>query len=78
MACGTPVITSNTTSLPEVVGGAGLMINPNDDSAMAIKMHDLLINHDLKNDLIRKGLKRSNCFDWNQSAKKTLEIYESL
>jgi glycosyltransferase involved in cell wall biosynthesis len=78
MACGTPVITSNTTSLPEVVGEAGLMINPNDDSMMAIKMHDILTNHDLKNDLIRKGLKRSKCFDWNQSAKKTLEIYESI
>ena len=51
MACGTPVITSNTTSLPEVVGDAGIMIDPQDVDLMADKMYDILTNNGLRDDI---------------------------
>ena len=77
MACGTPVITSNTTSLPEVVGDAGIMIDPQDFELMADKMYDLLTDNKLNDKMINKGLKRSKLFNWDDSAKKTLEIYNT-
>jgi len=78
MACGTPVITSNTSSLPEVVGDAGIMINPTDSILMADKMYELLKDEILRNEMINKGLIRSKMFQWDDAAKKTLEIYENL
>ena len=78
MACGTPVITSNTTSLPEVVGDGGIMIDPQDVDLMAEMMYKVLINTEFKNELIEKGIKRSKLFTWEDAAKKTQLIYESL
>ena len=78
MACGTPVITSNTTSLPEVVGEAGIMIDPQDHDLMADKMYEILTNDGLRNDLIKKGIERSKLFSWDDSAKKTLKVYEGF
>ncbi|MGB9201635.1 glycosyltransferase family 4 protein [Methanobacterium sp.] len=77
MACGTPVITSNTTSLPEVVGDAGIMINPQDFELMAAKMYDVLTDNKLKDKMINNGLRRSKLFNWDDSARKTLEIYKN-
>jgi glycosyltransferase involved in cell wall biosynthesis len=77
MACGTPVITSNTTSLPEVVGDAGIMIDPQDNELMAAKMYDVLTDNKLKDKMINNGLKRSKLFNWDDSARKTLEIYKN-
>jgi glycosyltransferase involved in cell wall biosynthesis len=78
MACGTPVITSNTSSLPEVVGEAGIMIDPLDIKVMVQKMYQLLIDDELFNNLSKKGLKRAQYFNWDDSAKRTLEIYEKI
>ena len=78
MACGTPVITSNTSSLPEVVGEAGIMIDPLDIKVMVKKMYQLLIDDELFNNLSKKGLKRAQYFNWDDSAKRTLEIYEKI
>ncbi|WP_048187969.1 glycosyltransferase family 4 protein [Methanobacterium paludis] len=78
MACGTPVITSNTTSLPEVVGDAGIMIDPQDVDLMADKMYEVFTNNSLKEELVKKGLEQSKRFNWEDSAKKTLEIYEEI
>ena len=78
MACGTPVVTSNTTSLPEVVGDAGIMIEPHDIDSLAINLYDLLTQDDLRNDLIRKGLKRSQIFNWDRAANETYDIYNSI
>ena len=78
MACGTPVITSNTTSLPEVVGDAGIMIDPQDFELMANKMYDVLTDNKLKDNMINNGLERSKLFNWDDSAKKTLEIYNTM
>jgi glycosyltransferase involved in cell wall biosynthesis len=75
MACGTPVITSNTTSLPEVVGDAGIMINPQDIELMADEMYDVLTNDTLKDNMTNKGLKRAKLFNWDKAAHKTLNIY---
>ena len=78
MSCGTPVITSDTSSLPEVVGDAGIMIEPKDDTLMAEKMYEVLTSVDLRNEMIKKGLKRAEMFKWQEAADKTLNIYKDL
>ena len=78
MACGTPVITSNTTSLPEVVGDAGIMINPKDVELMADKMYEVLTDSTLNKNMTIKGLKRAKLFNWDESAQKTKKIYENI
>jgi glycosyltransferase involved in cell wall biosynthesis len=78
MACGTPVITSNTTSLPEVVGDAGIMIEPTDYNLLAEKMYQVLNNNGLREDMMKKGLKRAQIFNWDKSSKDTLQIYELM
>ncbi|ADZ09219.1 glycosyl transferase group 1 [Methanobacterium lacus] len=78
MACGTPVITSNTSSLPEVVGNAGVMVDPNDTDAMSKSMFEVLTNESRKEELVQRGLKRSKLFQWDESANTTGEIYREL
>jgi len=78
MACGTPVITSNTTSLPEVVGDGGIMIDPQDSGLMADKIFEVLKNDSLKNELVKKGLKQSKRFNWEESAEETLKICKTM
>ena len=78
MACGTPVITSNTTSLPEVVGDAGIMIDPHDVDLMADMMYKVLTDNELSEDLSKKGIERSKLFNWKESAKLTQEVYDSF
>lgn len=74
MACGTPSITSNTTSLPEVVGEAGLTVNPTDIAAIAGAIVQLFNNPTLRNQLARQGLQRVKEFDWQATATKTWEF----
>jgi len=78
MACGTPVITANTTSLPEVVGDAGVMVDPDDDEALAEEMYKILTDNSLKKELMNKGLERARLFQWDTAAKETLKVYEEL
>jgi len=78
MACGTPVITSNTSSLPEVVGDAGIMIDPHDLDGLTQAMYDVLTNDDLRENMIKKGLERSKLFSWEKTARETLKVYESV
>lgn len=78
MACGTPVITANTSSLPEVVGDAGLMVDPDDDAALSEEMYKILTDDNLKEELVKKGLKRAQLFQWDDAARKTLEVYNEL
>lgn len=77
MACGTPVITSNTSSLPEVVGDAGLMVNPTDTQALAEAIYQLLTDPDLRNELRTRGLARSKHFSWAKTAAATLAAYHA-
>ncbi len=78
MACGCPVITSNTSSLPEVVGDAGIMVDPEDVNGLYLEMNELIIDQDLKNSLKRKGLHRSQMFNWRTTAQETWNIYEEI
>lgn len=78
MACGTAVITANAASLPEVVGDCALVVDPYsvEDISWAMKM--VFENNVLREELIKKGLKRSESFTWEKSAKAVLEVIENL
>lgn len=75
MACGTPTVVSNCSSLPEVVGDAALLVDPKDPEEIAVAMHRLLIDRDLHAELRDKGLRRARCFSWETAARSTLEVY---
>lgn len=78
MACGTPVITSNTSSLPEVVGNAGITVDPYDPKVLANEMYHILTNDDFKAELSKKSLERAKLFSWKQTAKETWNVYEEV
>ncbi len=78
MNCGTPVITSNLTSIPEVVGDGGILINPYDISEIALAIGNLLSNEKLKEELSCKALKRASAFSWQNTAVNTLKVYEHV
>jgi glycosyltransferase involved in cell wall biosynthesis len=75
MACGTPVVASNTSSLPEAIGDAGLMVRPTDVDGIAEAIAQVLTNPTLRHDLRRRGLERAQLFTWQASAEKVLGIY---
>lgn len=77
MRCGLPVITSNISSLPEVIGGAGIKVDPLDFELLAGGMAELLGNQELMAELSRKGLERSKIFSWESTAKEMIKIYEN-
>ena len=78
MTCGTPVIVSKIKVMPEVVGDAALMVNPHDCEDIAVAMHRLLTNQDLRSELIAKGLKRAANFSWHRAACETLDVYHKV
>jgi glycosyltransferase involved in cell wall biosynthesis len=75
MQCGTPVITSNTSSLPEVVGDAGIQIDPKDEDALCQAIIELLNNSELRKKLSKKGIDRSRQFSWSKCAEETVKVY---
>jgi glycosyltransferase involved in cell wall biosynthesis len=78
MACGTPVITSNVTSIPEVLGDSAIFINPHDDDTLCSSMYNVLSNDELSEQLIMKGLVRSSELSWNKTARNTLVAYSKI
>ena len=76
MACGTPVITSNTSSLREVADGSALLVDPHDDHAVADAMHRLALDRGLRETLRRRGPARAQHFQWAQAAQRILAVYE--
>ena len=78
MACGTPVITSNTTSLPEVVGDAAVLINPRDHGEIARGLEQVLADEALRGALSAKGLRRSKTFAWEKAAQQTVQLYAKV
>ena len=76
MKCGAPVIAGNRTSLPEVVGDAGLLVDPFDVQAIGAAMAQLIDNPDFRFELRAKGLNRARMFDWRETARRTLEVYK--
>jgi len=74
MACGTPVLTSNVTSLPEVVGDAALMVDPYDVDAIAEGIKRLIEDDNLRKELSQKGLARAKLFNWDRTAEVTWSV----
>lgn len=78
MQCGAPVISGDRTSLPEVVGEAGLLVNPFDVHEIANGLEKLINDEKLRGDLSRKGLEQAKKFSWKRTARQTLDIFERI
>lgn len=78
MACGTPVVTSNVASLPEVVGDAGITVAPQDHAALIEALRSILTNDDKRHLLREKSLLRARRFTWEECARGTLSVYEKV
>lgn len=78
MQSGCPVISSNVTSLPEVVGDAGILIGPKDEDALCQSMLDLRNSESLRQAYIERGLTRAKQFSWKRCADQTVEIYKKV
>jgi glycosyltransferase involved in cell wall biosynthesis len=74
MACGCPVVSSDRTACPEVVGTAGLLVDPEDETAIAAAIAQVLDDEALRADLRERGLARSRLFTWQESARRTLGV----
>lgn len=78
MSCGTPVITSNTSSLPEVAGEAALMVDPYDAIALAEAIYRVLTDRDLGEDLRQRGLRRASAFTWRRTAEQMSRLLDEV
>lgn len=76
MKCGAPVIVSNNTSLPEVVGHAGILVDPFDVDDIASAIEKVISDSNLRSQLRVKGFERARLFDWRETAHQTLAVYE--
>ncbi len=75
LACGTPVVTSNTSSLPEVVGDAAVLVKPENVFDIARGIREVLLDDALRAELIRRGREQAGRFSWENTARQVLEIY---
>ena len=78
MACGTPVITSNVTSLPELFYNSALLVNPYDVYALSYAIEKVLCDSLLKLTMVQKGLITSSNYTWQKTAKNTISAYEKI
>lgn len=78
MACGTPIVAAQASSLPEIVGDAGFLLAPNDVRRMAGAILSILLQQEVAEELRGKGLARSDQFKWSRTATETLAIYEQV
>jgi len=78
LACGTPVVGSKTTSLPEILEDAAIYFDPNDPADIAKAINRLLADRDLYNDFKNRGLKQAQKYSWRECAEKTLAFYRSV
>jgi len=78
MACGVPCLCSNAASIPEVVGDAALLIDPHSEEEISDGIYKLVQNDSLRKELVCNGFERIKLFNWNDTAKKTLEVYEEV
>jgi glycosyltransferase involved in cell wall biosynthesis len=76
MACGTPVVCSNASSLPEVAGDAALLVAPGDEARLADAMTSVWEDRDLRQTMVARGLDRAREFTWERTARQTLRSYE--
>ncbi len=75
MACGTPVVASNTSSLPEVVGDSAMLVNPENVFDIARGIREILLDESLRVELVRRGREHVARFSWESTARQVLEIY---
>ena len=75
MASGVPVVASYSSSLPEVVGDAGLLVDPYNINDIAQALKEILTDENLKNKLVERGLKRAKNFSWQNTAKESLKMF---
>jgi glycosyltransferase involved in cell wall biosynthesis len=78
MACGTPVVCSNVSSLPEVVGDAAILVNPENVFDIARGITDMLLDEELRARMIRRGREQAARFSWSWTARQVLEIYQDV
>jgi glycosyltransferase involved in cell wall biosynthesis len=78
MACGVPVITSHAASLPEIVGDAGIQIDPHAPEELCHAIIEVFTNQELRKDLQRKGIERASLLSWEETARKTLRVYQEV
>ena len=78
MATGIPVITSSVSSLPEVVGNAAMIVNPENVFDIARGIREVLIDEGLRNELIRSGFAQVRQFSWRRTAEQTLDVYREV
>ena len=78
MACGCPVISSNLSSIPEVVGDAGILLDPLDITAMSHAIERVLTDSKLAEQLRVAGLRQAKQFDWNRTARETVQLYQKV
>jgi len=78
MSCGTPVVCSNTSSLPEIAGEAAIYFNPFDTSELAARISEVLTNEPLRQKLIAAGLEQAKKFSWEKTAQKTLAVIKRV
>jgi glycosyltransferase involved in cell wall biosynthesis len=77
MQCGVPVITSNTSSLPEVVGDAGIMLSPTDSEGLCQSMFDLYNSSSLREAMSLKSVEQAKQFSWNKFTQETISAYKT-
>ena len=75
MACGAPVVASNVSSLPEVVGDAAVLVNPENVFDIARGIRDVLLNEHLREEMVRRGHEQAARFSWERTARQVLDIY---
>jgi glycosyltransferase involved in cell wall biosynthesis len=75
MACGTPVVTSNVSCIPEIAGDATLLVDPTDAQALASAMEKIVLDDAVRRQLVRKGLVRAALFSWQRTAEETEQLY---
>jgi alpha-1,3-rhamnosyl/mannosyltransferase len=78
MACGCPVICSNTSSLPEVAGDAAIFVGPEDAEGLAHALDTVLDDSALRQSLVQRGLMRAAEFSWENTAARTLEVFANV
>jgi glycosyltransferase involved in cell wall biosynthesis len=78
MACGTPVITSNCSSIPETVGDSAIKIDPNNPEELAYEMERVLGNKSLRKELIKRGLNHVAFHTWENAARRLIEVFTDI
>jgi len=78
MACGTPVVTSSVSSMPEVAGNAAMLVNPENVFDIARGIREVLLDEKLRSELIRRGHEQVRRFSWATAARQVLDIYQEV